>query len=265
MRRSLKRTLEKAGALPQLKWRPVGRIKRPIVVWTPEHDAFLGCASDGKLADLWSVPIPCVYARRRRLAIPALGASNTPVHWTTAMLRDLDTLSNRQVAVKYRLGAATVAFKRRERKIAPVQRWNTVVWTAAMLKDVGTLMDKEVAWLHGLVPSTVRKRREELGLPRVIRTKLDWDSPTIRALLGSAHDNRIAKQLGVDPETVRTRRTQFGIAPFSAWTPEAFARIGKEPDRAIAEDIGLTPSAVAWNRNRLGIARWDKRRKGRQK
>jgi hypothetical protein len=138
--------------LLKLKWRRVDRIKCPVVIWTPEHDAFLGCASDGKLADLSAVPFPCVSARRLRLAIPALGVSNTPVHWTAAMLRDLDTLSNRQIAGKYGLGVTTVAFKRRERNIAPAQRWNMVTWTGAMLKDSESSWTRRwhgsMAWFH---------------------------------------------------------------------------------------------------------------------
>ena len=174
MRSRIRQILEKAGALPRLPWKPIGSGKRLHVVWTSKHDAYLGLASDAKLAELWDVPISSVYYRRRRLSLPASGDPGLTVHWTAAMLRDLERLSNRRIAAKYRIGLNTVALKRRERNIAPATRWNTVQWTTAMIRELGARADNLIAKTYDLQPSTVSAKRKALGIPRLIHTKVDW-------------------------------------------------------------------------------------------
>lgn len=263
MRSRTRQLLEQAGALPNLRWNPIGTGKRSLVEWTPQHDAFLGLASDATLAELWDVPIASVYHRRRKLALPARADTGLPITWTTAMLRDLERLTNRQLAVKYHIGAITVAHKRRERNVAPATRWNTVRWTAAMLRALGTRPDKDIATMYGLQPATVRAKRKALGIAKVIRTKVDWQSAAVLRQLGTLPDDVLAERLGVNPETVRIQRTAAGIAPYRAfaWSPDIVARLGTVPDRIIAEEIGATTSTVAWQRNQRGIRRWDTRAK----
>ncbi|MBA3936009.1 MAG: hypothetical protein H0X38_00975 [Planctomycetes bacterium] len=255
--------LGQAGALPSLRWKPVGTGKRSLVDWTPQHDAFLGLATDATLAELWDVPTSSVYYRRRRLALPARVDTGLPTTWTTAMLRDLERLTNRQIAAKYRIGGVTVAHKRRERKVAPATRWNTVQWTAAMLRALGTRPDNDIATTYDLQPATVRAKRKALGIAKVIRTKVDWLSAAVIRQLGTIPDDVLAERLGVNQETVRIRRTAAGRAPYRAfaWTPDIIARLGTVPDRVIAEEIGATTSTVAWQRNQRGITTWDTRAK----
>ena len=93
---------------------------------------------------LWDVPIFRLLWRRR-LSLPAAGEPGLTVYWTTEMLRDLERLSNRRIAAKYRIGWNTVALKRRERNIAPATRWNTVRWTSAMIRELGVRPDKAIA------------------------------------------------------------------------------------------------------------------------
>jgi hypothetical protein len=264
MRRSRTRILEQAGALPSLTWRPIGTGKRSHVSWTSAHEAFLGLAPDAQLADLWNVPLSSVYLRRRRLAVPPCGTSSAAVSWTAVMLRDLERMTNHQLAEKHGISAITVALKRRERNLAPATRWNAVSWTAEMSRDLGTRTDKELASRFGLQASTVAHKRSLLGIPKMICTKVDWHAPAVRALLGSAPDNVIAERLGVNSETIRLKRSALGISRFlhDPWTPAVIARMGREPDRSIAEGIGVTTSAVAWQRNQRGIPTWDTRAKG---
>lgn len=264
MSRSRTRILEQAGALPSLTWRPIGTGKRSHVCWTPAHEAFLGLAPDARLADLWNVPESSVFMRRRRLAIPPCGTSSGVISWTAEMLRDLERMTNHQLAKKHGISAITAALKRRERNLAPATRWNTIPWTAAMRRALGTQTDKELARRFGLQPATVAQKRASLGIPKVVVTKVDWQAPAVQSLLGSSPDNVIAERLGVNPETVRLKRSALGIPRFlhDPWTPAVIARMGREPDRTIAESIGVTTSAVAWQRKQRSIPTWDTRAKG---
>jgi hypothetical protein len=259
--------LDQASGLPSLRWKPVGTGKRSLVAWTPQHDAFLGLATDAALAELWDIPTSSVYHRRRRLALPARVDTGVPITWTTAMLRDLERLTNRQLAAKYRIAGVTVAHKRRERNVAPATRWNTVQWTAEMLRALGTRPDTDIATTYDLQPATVRAKRKALGIAKVIRTKVDWESTVVLRQLGTAADDVIAQRLGVDPETVRIRRTAAGIAPYRtfAWTPDVIARLGTVSDRVIAEEIGATSSTVAWQRKQRGIGTCGKHAKKRSR
>ncbi len=262
--RRLTRILRRAGALPCLE-RTLDGGRRTQVRWTPEHEAYLGLASDGQLARLWNVPIPCVYWRRRRLALPPYGASSIGLTWTAVMLRELATLSDHQFAQKHGMAASTAAHKRRACRIPAATRWNTVQWSAPMLRQLGKVPDLEIARIHGLAPMTVTTKRRELDIPRLIRTKVDWNSPRVRALLGTMPDNELATQLAVNPETVRLQRAQAGIPRFrhDLWSPAIIARLGLEPDRAIADEIGISTDAVAWQRRRRGIASWSHQRQER--
>ncbi|MBA3938631.1 MAG: hypothetical protein H0X38_14345 [Planctomycetes bacterium] len=262
--RRLTRILRRAGALPCLE-RHLDGGRCTQVRWTPEHEAYLGLASDGQLARLWNVPIPCVYWRRRRLALPPYGASSAGITWTAAMLRELATLSDHQFAQRHGMAASTAAHKRRACRIPAATRWNTVQWTVPMLRQLGKVPDLEIARIHGLAPMTVTTKRHELGIPRLIRTKVDWMSPRVRALLGTMPDNDVATQLGVNAETVRLQRALAGIPRFrhDLWTPAIIARLGGEPDRAIADEVGISTDAVAWQRRRRGIASWSQQRQQR--
>lgn len=257
--------LKRAGTLPRLRWKPIGTGNRLHVAWTPQHEAYLGLACDGTLAELWNIPESSVAYRRRRLSLPAFCGIGQPLYWTKAMLRDLERLSNRQLARKYRISVITVAHKRRDRKVAPAKRWNIVHWTKAMLGALGTRSDKAIATAYNLLPATVSAKRKTVGIPAFIRTKLDWQSATVFRKLGTLHDNALAKLLEVDSETVRTRRIAAGIAPYRAyaWTAELVARLGTVPDRVIVKETGATPSTVSYQRKKRGIEKYSTHAKKR--
>jgi hypothetical protein len=259
--RRLARVLRRAGALPGLEREERNR-RGAQVRWTPEHEALLGLASDGQLARLWNVPIPCVYWRRRRLALPPHHPSSPGVAWTATMLHELATLTDHQFAQQHGIAASTAAHKRRSCRIPPATRWNTVRWTPPMLRQLGRLPDTTIARIHGLAAMTVTSKRRALGIPRAIRTKVVWDSPRVRAQMGTMPDRELAAALGVNAETVRLRRGLAGIPRYrhDLWSAAVIARLGTRPDRALAEELGVSTDAVAWQRRRRGIMNWSGRR-----
>ena len=146
------------------------------------------------------------------------------------LLQDHGRLSNRQLAMKYRIGAITVALKRRERNISPATRWNTIHWTGAMLRALAPAPTRTSPRPTTCSHQRSRPSGKAMGILKFIRTKVNWQSATVIRQLGQDHDDVVAERWGwIRRSSVHDKLRSHRPYRTYSWTPDVVARLGTVP------------------------------------
>lgn len=265
-----KRLAALAGVHPQVVARerrrrslPASKPRRPPIDWTPEMIAVLGTDADRAIAAALGVDHRSVFRKRRLLGIPPhvapMQKEKPGFAWTPETLALLGTQSERQIAKRLGISAATVHNKRRDLGITsyrpPQER---IAWTAEMLALLGAVPDRTIARRFKMTNESVKHKRDELGLaPHQQKSRMIVRTRALAAIL-KLPNRELRARYGIGKGTALKLRREFGIPTPDArnhrWTPERLSRLGTEPDARLAHEMGLTPGAVSDKRRRLGIA-----------
>lgn len=235
--------------------------RRPPIEWTDEMVALLGTCSDRALAAELGFSHGVIFTKRKRLGI----AAHTPPPyerighvWKTWELALLGEHSDRVVARKLGISAATVAVKRHDTgtascEPAPVR----VRWSKKWIALLGRIADVDLAERLGTDKGTVKRKRDELGVgPHSVKSRAVANTPGLVQILSRSSREVMAKGK-ISKQTVYKLRKAYGVSapdPRSwRWTPEWLSRLGVWPDRRIAQALGVTVGAVSYQRRRQGI------------
>jgi hypothetical protein len=233
--------------------------RRPPFEWPEEWVALLGEATDKDVAAELGINVGSVYRKRRLLGIPAYHEPNrrSDPFWTRGRLGRLGTVSDGDLARKWRVPRARVAYRRQVEGIPPFRpAARAIRWTATMTRQLGTVPDQALAGRLGIGIGAVRLARERRGIPpaRPYRAKV-VRSDALRPEL--ARPNEVAaRRTGVSVATITTLRRELDVPPPprpTVWKKRVLARLGKVPDGTLARELGLKPSTVQRKRQKRGI------------
>lgn len=251
---------------------PAYKPRRPPIDWTPEMIALLGTNTDRAIAAVLGVNHRSVFRKRRLLGIAPhvepMQKEQPGFAWTPETVALLGTQSERQIAKRLGISAASVHNKRRElgiRSYRPPQE--RITWTAEMLALLGAVPDRVIARRFQMTNESVKHKRDELGLAPHQQKSRTIARTRVLATILKLPNRELRSRYGIGKGTALKLRREFGLPTPDArngrWTPERRARLGKEPDARLAQEMGLTPGAISDKRRRLGIVphvgrrRWD--------
>ena len=225
-------------------------------VWRPEALARLGKATDEKVAAELGVSANFVLKKRRRLGIPAWRPHADAVAWTPAMDADFATMTDEEMAGKWRIGVKSVNDRRHVVLKIPTGLF-PFRWTAAHVKLLGTDLDWKVAEKLGCSTEAVRWQRKKRKIPLANPPPwIDW-TPEIDVRLGKERDEDIAVDLDCSRASVTLRRNALGIAPLDEdwrsreWTAEQDAMLGVLTDSEVARRLKTDRQTVRRRRESL--------------
>lgn len=187
-------------------------------------------------------------------------------HGEQALIEDLGTASDREVAERHSTTAEHVRAERLRRHIPGIRmRGDAIDWRGAKL---GELPDREVAAQLGCSVGSVQRRRGLLGIPSYeqamgVRKKLpvvavDWDAQPLGQVSDGCLAAALTLELGVfvHPRRVDYARRKRGIKPggYQAFAVDwAAVHFEGRTDREVAEELGVAEKTVATHRRKLGI------------
>ncbi len=210
--------------------------------------ALLGTATDPEVAWRLGLTAATVAYRRRVLGIPALpaalAAAGRSSFWTAERVAPLGTATDRKVAQRLGVTAATVCSRRQALEIRAFPAGQPAppppsFWTPERDALLGTATDREVARRLGVTAVTVWYRRQALGIAAASRgyERRRWTRAMVR-LLGQVSDAEVGRRFGFATQTVRRVRLRRGIAAYrgrgwnSAWPPLCWRGWDRCPTRS---------------------------------
>jgi hypothetical protein len=241
---------------------PPYKPRRGSIVWNDEMIALLGTNSDRVIAGVLGIDHRSVFRKRRLLGIAPyaepLQKEKPGFDWTRAAVALLGTQSDRKLAKRLGLSAASVHNKRLELHIAshrPPQK--RIEWTAEMISLLGAISDLKFAQRFAITKDSVKSKRDALGIPPHHYKSQAIARTTSLAKILRLPNRELRTRYGITKGTALKLRHEFGVPiPDSRnqrWTPARLKRLGRVPDAKLAQTMGLTPGAVGYKRRTLGI------------
>lgn len=135
----------------------------------------------------------------------------------------LGVLSDTEIAKRFGVKRATIAYRRRALGIPPVSRYQQLEHTrinlpSECIEQMGKIPDMVLAERFQVSPQTIARRREQLGISALSTgcgsTRHAW-TPEIIAMIGTMPDKRLARITGIPYKMINYRRNKLKIPPYS--------------------------------------------------